>query len=194
MHQAAVRPIGEKPIDSDTTVSIDMYTIVGYISCFTGALVFIIFLPGIFVEYATPTRRVGEKEEEEPPTPTVSPEEVKEEEAKEEVGVDTVDENGFRPVDLDAEGEDHQDGRRAVQFSSAPRAPVLTRRKVPKRDLTKQYSKASLYSGVILEIKEPEKEEEMDPDKSELPPSPPSSTTPTNIGYSDGHTHSRWRH
>ncbi len=46
-----------------------------------------------------------------------------------------------------------------VQFSAAPNAPVMARRN-KKRELTKQYSKVSLYSGVMQEIEEPKEVDE----------------------------------
>ncbi len=59
--QAAVSPIGEKEISEDSDWSLDMYTVIGYISFTTGLATFILFLPGIFVEYNDPVYRVGEK-------------------------------------------------------------------------------------------------------------------------------------
>jgi len=48
--QAAVTPIGSGSAYEQGTLSLDMYTIPGWISCVVGFVAFVLFLPGIFQE------------------------------------------------------------------------------------------------------------------------------------------------
>jgi len=57
--QAAVTPIGCDAHYQQGTISLDMYTIPGWISCVVGLIAFVLFLPGIFQE-----RYVSQKEAE----------------------------------------------------------------------------------------------------------------------------------
>jgi len=57
---SALSPLGEKVYPDETYFSFDMYTSTGYVGVVTGTFVLISFMPGFFVEYNTPTLRVGE--------------------------------------------------------------------------------------------------------------------------------------
>jgi len=52
--QAAFVPIGEGPIDEDSTVVFNMYTATGWVNAVSGAVCIVAFLPGIFIEHQNP--------------------------------------------------------------------------------------------------------------------------------------------